>query len=554
MTRHTRSFRYGAVAVTAGSLVAASLASVPASAAPQVRGCDSRTNNTYDKFLECVTLDGVVAHLEEFQAIADANDGNRADQTPGYQASVDYVVETLEAAGWSAEVVPFSYAAADVALEQLTPVQAEYTAFDAVGTGEGDVSGTVVPVDINLSTETNRANSSGCEVTDFEGLDFSGEADIALLQRGTCPFSTKVVNAEAAGAEAAVLFNQGDDNPAAGDRLGPVSPTLAPFTVGIPAVGTTFAAGEALAQAGATASVVVDFFDAQSFNVIGELAGRTDDNIVMAGAHLDSVPAGPGINDNGTGSAALLEIAQQLSRTRQQNTVRFAWWGAEELGLIGSTEWIGQRSEEELGLIGSSEWVGQRTPEELDDIALYMNFDMIGSPNYYFGVYDANESSFPAPVVVPEGSEAIEATFESFFTLRGEPYDDSEFSGRSDYQAFIENGIPSGGLFTGAEVVKTEEQEAIWGGFAGESFDQCYHQVCDTIENYDAHALEVNSDAVAFAVLTYAASTESVNGVDGRRVPGRFLVPAPAGPEFSFAGPLGGDDHGHDHDRESVSE
>ena len=120
----------------------------------------------------------------------------------------------------------------------------------------------------------------------------------------------------------------------------------------------------------------------------------------MAGAHLDSVPAGPGINDNGSGSAALLEVAQQMAKTKPQNTVRFAWWGAEELGLIGSTE-----------------WVAQRNAAELEEIALYLNFDMIGSPNYYFGVYDANESSFEAPVVVPVGSTDIEQTFEEFYTL-----------------------------------------------------------------------------------------------------------------------------------------
>ncbi len=176
---------------------------------------------------------------------------------------------------------------------------------------------------------------------------------------------------------------------------------------------------------------------------------------------------------------------------------------------------------------------------------------MIGSPNYYFGVYDANESSFVAPVAVPDGSTDIEKTFESFYTLRGEPYDDSAFSGRSDYQAFINNGIPSGGLFTGAEVVKTPEQEAIWGGTAGEQFDPCYHLACDTIDNYDPHALEVNSDAVAFAVFTYAASTQDVNGVKGAKIPGNFRIPAPAGPEHTFAGPLGGDDHGHDHDHVS---
>ncbi len=192
-----------------GVLLGAALVVAPSSgAAPATAGCDTRTNNTYQKLLECVRLDGVVEHLEEFQAIADANGGTRADQTPGYEASVDYVVEVLEAAGWSADVVPFTYDAADIILRQLTPVTADYVGYEAVGTGEGDVTGNVIPVDINLAGD--RANTSGCEAGDFTGLNFTGSTDIALLQRGTCPFSTKALNAEAAGAEAVVLFNQGD--------------------------------------------------------------------------------------------------------------------------------------------------------------------------------------------------------------------------------------------------------------------------------------------------------------------------------------------------------
>ncbi len=134
-------------------------------------------------------------------------------------------------------------------------------------------------------------------------------------------------------------------------------------------------------------------------------------------------------------------------------------------------------------------------------------------------------------MVVPPGSEALEDVFESYYTLVTEPYDDTEFSGRSDYEAFILAGIPSGGLFTGAEVVKTPQQEEIWGGEAGEQFDPCYHEECDTFDNVNEHALEVNSDAIAFAVLTFAYSTESVNGVHGQRVPGSQALPAPAGPE-----------------------
>jgi Zn-dependent M28 family amino/carboxypeptidase len=526
------SARKGAVALLSGGvLLLAGLATMPANAAPVQSGCDARTNNTYQKLLECVRLEGVREHQAALQAIADANGGTRAEGTPGYTASVDYVLGVLAAAGWDAAKVPFNYQATDTLLQQLTPVNATYPTGGFTGTGEGDVTGNVIPVDINLTGD--RASTSGCEASDFAGIDFSGANDIALIQRGGCNYSFKAINAEAAGAEAVIVFNQGD-TVGAGDRFGLVIGTLGgQNVVDIPVVGATFEQGQALAAAGSTARVKVDFVTKTSYNVIAELAGRNDDNVVMAGAHLDSVPAGPGINDNGSGSAALLEVAEATSKLRPENTIRFAWWGAEEEGLLGSTAWVEDQSQ-----------------EELDRIALYLNFDMIGSPNYIFMVYDANESSFEAPagVTIPEGSEAIERVFESFYTLRGEPYDDSQFSGRSDYQAFINNGIPSSGLFTGAEVRKTEEQEAIWGGTAGEQFDPCYHLACDTYANNSDHALEVNSDAVAFAVLTFAYSTETVNGVVGKKVPGNFTIPAPAGPEHTFGGPLGGDSvHDHDH-------
>ena len=210
--------------------------------------------------------------------------------------------------------------------------------------------------------------------------------------------------------------------------------------------------------------------------MIAEKRRRRDGNVVMAGAHLDSVPAGPGIQDNGSGSAALLEVAQNLRRHRPYNTLRFAWWGAEELGLIGSTAWVANLSD-----------------EELDEIALYLNFDMIGSPNYFIGVYDADESSYDAPVVVPDGIDRHRGRLRVVLHARGRPYDDTEFSGRSDYQAFINNGIPASGLFTGAEVLKTAEQATIWGGVIGEQFDQCYHLACDTYANISEEALAVNT-------------------------------------------------------------
>ncbi|HXV32513.1 MAG TPA: M28 family metallopeptidase [Gaiellaceae bacterium] len=486
-------------------------------AAGNDQACENRSNNTYRKVLECVTLEGVREHQAAFQAIADANGGTRAAGTPGYTGSVEYVVSRLEAAGWDVTLneFPFTYLPPPT-LQQLTPVNAMYATGAYTGSGTGTVQGNVIPVDINLVPP--RASTSGCEATDFNGINWGGPNDIALIQRGTCSFGIKAINAQNAGAEAVIIFNQGD-TPL---REGLIVGTLLPDGAGvvIPVVGGSFANGEALSQPGSTARIQVDPAESRpQVNVIAEKKSTRPlgkGNVVMAGAHLDSVQAGPGIQDNGSGSAALIEVAEQLARVNPANTLRFAWWGAEEAGLIGSTAYVNGLSQ-----------------EEKDEIALYLNFDMIGSPNYIFMTYDGDESGFPAPpgVPIPDGSIQIEKTFESFYTLAGEPYDDAQFSGRSDYQAFILNDIPAGGLFTGAEVPKTPEQAAIWGGTAGQQYDPCYHLACDTYDNISLHALDVNSDAVAFAVMTYMYSTQSINGVKGKQVPGGFDIPAPAGPE-----------------------
>jgi Zn-dependent M28 family amino/carboxypeptidase len=523
------------LSVSVAALFSVALLPGHAAAAKSDR-CEKRANNTYKKLLRCVTLEGVREHQKAFQRIADNNDdpfypGTRAAGTEGYSDSVKYVARKLKRAGYKVKLDPvdfeFNFPAT---LRQLTPVQAEYETGVFTGSGSGTVEGQVIPVDINLTPP--RASSSGCEPADFAGIDWSGPADIALIQRGTCNFGRKAMNAEQAGAEAVIIFNQGDTPDREALIVADASTLEDGTTVShnIPVVGASFADGEALAQPGSTAFVeVVPPETRTDYNVIAEKRGKNDDNVVMAGAHLDSVIEGPGINDNGSGSAALLETAQNMAKVKTPNTVRFAWWAAEELGLIGSTDYVEGLSQ-----------------AERDRIALYLNYDMVGSPNYIFMVYDADESTFPAPegVPIPAGSEAIEDLYESYYTLIGEPYDDTEFSGRSDYQAFIENDIPSGGLFTGAEEIKTPEQQAIWGGIAGEQFDPCYHEACDTFANVNLHALDVNSDLIAFAQLTFAYSTEAVNGVPGRRVPGkRVELPPPAGPEGTFA-EEGGGGHG----------
>jgi hypothetical protein len=518
-------------------LLLSALLPLPAAVAAPADACERQTNNTYRKLLECVTLEGVREHQAALQEIADNNDdpfypGTRAVGTEGYADSVEYVAGLLKDAGYEVTLDPvefdFNFPAT---LRQLTPVQATYETGVFTGSGSGTVEGQVIPVDINLTPP--RASTSGCEAADFAGIDWSGDADIALVQRGTCFFGDKAHNAELAGAEAVIIFNQGNTPDREGLIVADATSITLPdgstgeITHNIPVVGASFADGVALSQPGSTAFIeVVPPERRTAFNVIAELPGKNEDNVVMAGAHLDSVIEGPGINDNGSGSAALLETALMMAKLKPENTLRFAWWAAEEIGLLGSTDYV-------EGL----------SPAERDRIALYMNYDMVGSPNYIFMVYDADESTFPAPdgVTIPPGSTAIEDLYESYYTLVGEPYDDTAFDGRSDYQAFIDNGIPSGGLFTGAEEIKTEQQEAIWGGTAGEQFDPCYHLACDTFANVNLHALDVNSDLIAFAMLTFAYSTESVNDVPGKRVPGPPLnLPAPAGPEGTFVESDGG--------------
>ena len=491
-----------ASAAGALALTGVVLTSSPATA---TETCEQRANNTVEKLLHCVKVSGVTEHLDALQGIADANGGNRASGTPGYTASADYVAGKAEAAGYTVTRQSFEFPFFSVDAEsfrQAGPAPTDYVAGTDFTTmtfsGSGTVAGAVVtPVDIGAAAPTS-TSTSGCEAEDFAGFP---AGSVALMQRGTCGFGDKVANAAAAGASAAIIFNRGEGE----DGVEVFTGTLgAPGA--IPAIGTSFAVGAGLSGATVDLSVTTTSGTRTTENVLAELPGaKTTDNVVMAGAHLDSVVEGPGINDNGTGTAAILEVAEMMAKAKPTNTVRFAWWGAEELGLLGSTHYVETLTDEQRGAIG-----------------LYLNFDMVGSPNFVRFVYDGDQSTFPAPegFVVPPGSAEIEDVFQEYYDARGLAYEDSEFNGRSDYEAFALAGIPAGGLFTGAEGLKTEEQAARYGGTAGQAYDACYHLACDTITNIDREVLDQNADAIAYATLTLAYSTELVNGVPGRPAPG----------------------------------
>ena len=406
MPHHRLASRKGALRLAAlGSAAALTITLLPgqAASARSAPACDTRSNNTYQKLLLCVTLEGVREHQQALQKIADNSTdpvypGTRAAGTDGYADSVDYVAGLLEDAGYEVTLDPveitFNFPAT---LRQLTPVEAEYETGVFTGSGSGVVEGNVIPIDISLEKGELAVSTSGCEAADFAGIDWSGPNDIALVQRGTCFFGTKAYYAEQAGAEAVIIFNQGNTPEReelvrrGRDQRRPADPggTRTRSRTASRWWAQASPTGSPCPQPGSTAFVEVLPAETRTdYNVIAELPGKNEDNVVMAGAHLDSVIEGPGINDNGSGSAALLETALLMANLNPENTLRFGWWAGEEQGLVGSTDYVEGLSQ-----------------AERDRIALYMNYDMVGSPNYIFMVYDADESTFPAPedVTIPAG-------------------------------------------------------------------------------------------------------------------------------------------------------
>ncbi|MEU0879901.1 M28 family metallopeptidase [Lentzea sp. NPDC005914] len=439
------------------------------------------------KLAKKVTTEGVNRHLIALQRIGDRNGGTRAALTPGYDASVDYVAGKLRDEGFIVSTPTFSFdiPVTDAELARVDGVN--YQALIMAASPQTPVGGITGPLRVVPEDTT-----TGCEASDFAGQDFTGS--IALIRRGGCTFAQKHLNAFAAGAIAVLVSN---------NVAGPLSNVTLTDPGKIPVGGISQADGTTLiGKAGASVTVDMRFHTESRTqrNITAQTrTGRTN-NVVMAGSHLDSVEAGPGINDNGSGSAALLETALQLgSRPKVDNAIRFAWWGAEERGLIGSTQ-----------------YVRSLTFEQQLDIALYLNFDMIASPNAAYFIYDGDNSDGVGSPAGPYGSAQIEKAFADYFVATGVPTEGTDFSGRSDYGEFIAQGIPAGGLFTGAEGVKTAAQAAKWGGTAGAAYDACYHSKCDNLGNLDRVALGRNAGAVAFVTATYGVSTEDVNGVPPR--------------------------------------
>ncbi|KAI0164666.1 aminopeptidase Y [Xylariaceae sp. FL1272] len=426
-----------------------------------------------------IDIDNLMAKAQALQDIAYATPGrNRDYKTIGHNHTVDWIVKELkDATGdyYDIEVAPTEFIVPrDPAPFVYGGVTYEGKPMSKTEGGPfGEVDAPVVVV-ANL----------GCDAADYPA---ELEGAIALIARGTCTFELKSQLAGSAGAVGALIYNpEGNYNVVAG-TLGVGEGTVP--TIGIHYDNATTIKAHLVTNPDDTGALSVVTYVQYSMNVIATSKGGDQNNIYVLGAHADSVEAGPGINDDGSGTIALLEIASQLSRFEVKNAVRFAWWTGEEYGKLGSFY-----------------YTDHLTPVENARIRLYNNFDMVASPNYVLGIYDGDGSAFN--LSGPTGSAEAERLFEDYFTAEGLPFTASEFSGRSDYAGFIDAGIPSGGLFSGADGNKTAEEAALFGGQAGIIYDPNYHTALDTVDNLNPTCFMQMTKAIAHSVAVYGRSWE----------------------------------------------
>ncbi|GIF76981.1 M20/M25/M40 family metallo-hydrolase [Asanoa siamensis] len=475
--------RKTAISLTA-LLGAALIAPTPAAAEPR---------NDSQALRDAVTVDGLMRHTRAFQRIAETNGNSRASGTTGYDRSASYVSDLLTSAGLRVTQQEFTFTfykeVTPAVVAQVSPTPRNYAAFTADYSPTGDVTGAIVPTNDILIPPgaTPSSSSSGCEAADFIPASPS-QRQIALVQRGTCDYRTKVINAAAAGYDAVIIFNEGQPG-----RQDAIPGTLSE-PAAIPATLVSYASGAELyaAAQGGTAvgrvATTTEIRPATTRNVFAETVGGNANEVVIAGAHLDSVAKGPGVNDNGSGVAALLEIAVQSAKlqTTTRQKMRFAFWGAEEFGSLGAQHYVDSLSSAQLA-----------------SISAYLNFDMLGSANFVRFLYDGDGSE-TGGAAGPAGSATIETTFANYFAAQRLPVKKTAFEFRSDYGPFFDAGVPVGGVHSGFDGLKTAEEAAIFGGTVGAQYDPCYHQACDNLGNVNTTVLHQLADAAAHSIVTLA--------------------------------------------------
>jgi hypothetical protein len=475
--------RYAVLAACAATLVVAPSAWATNGHHPK----PSPKSKEAREFVSDVGLRKIVRHQAALQRIARRNGDTREVLSGGYTESLDYVVKKLRRYGYRPEINMFNFPFwAETAPAVLNRVAPPPTKVYRYGTAADDGSPNVDFITLGYAgtgTLTNAkvvatndiidpppavagASTSGCEDADFPA---NTAGNVVLIQRGTCAFVDKAERAQRLGAAGVIIFNDG----VGAGRQNPVF-VLNQVDLHIPAVISSFALGNELYQAiKAGQDVRVDFSTFGALQdrflpqVLAETRGGDRNNVLVVGAHLDSVPAGPGINDDGSGVATLLAQARAMARHDNakniRQKIRFMWFGAEENGLVGSQYYAHNLSDAEV--------------KKIDGM---LDYDMLASSNYVRFLYDGDGSE-PGNEQFqgPPGSGLIEKVQDDWFKSKGLATDRVPFDGRSDYVGFTDRGIPAGGIFAGAEQPKTAEQEAIYGGAAGSAYDPCYHEICD---------------------------------------------------------------------------
>jgi aminopeptidase Y len=286
-----------------------------------------------------------------------------------------------------------------------------------------------------------------------------------------------VTNLGLLGAAGAIIYNNVPGEGVLQGTMGSVNPNQI-VTIGVSYEKGKIWAGALAKNLTLTASFFINSFvkNVNTFTLIAETAYDDANNIVMLGAHSDSVSAGSGI-------ISLIQVALALSNFNVTNKVRFAWWAGEEEGLLGS-----------------GYYVSQLTLTENSQIRLFMDYDMMASRNYAYQVYNASDD------INHVGSAALKQLYIDFYTANNVNYTLIPFDGRSDYDGFIKNGIAGGGVATGVEGIKMPEEALLFGSIAGQAYDPCYRQLCDDTSNLNFKAWVLNTKLIAHSVATYAAS------------------------------------------------
>eukprot|EP00026_Physarum_polycephalum_P006730 Phypoly_transcript_06781.p1 GENE.Phypoly_transcript_06781~~Phypoly_transcript_06781.p1 ORF type:complete len:574 (+),score=91.52 Phypoly_transcript_06781:50-1723(+) len=464
---------------------------------------------------DSLEVQNVMGHLTQLLAIAySAGNGSRS-VVDAYNASAHYVIDTLSKTGDFCNIqtqyfnVPIYEELSSPTLTQTAPFNISYVlGRDFSGTRYGG-NGTY-----DLSATAIVAANNGCNLTDFQG-NFTG--NFAVVFDGACTQYQKALNAEQVGAIAILIVNN-KGNPLANWRVRSVTWNDTTQLVQIPVLGITYSLGLTLQEQAGTSlrlSTNTTVYVANTFNVFCLTKHGSADEIIVMGAHLDSVPEGPGINDNGSGSSTILEVALEMERRRLafKSKILFAWWGAEEIGLLGSRYFVNQ-------MITQGQ-EGHPTPPfsqtdylptlTANNTLLNLNFDMLGSPNY---VRQVQNSTAQTPRV-NDASYRIEQLFEEFFATRRTSYEITPMVSGSDFVPFIENGWPAGALATGAGAIKTVAERDVYGGLANAPLDPCYHLSCDTTANIAQDVLQDMSKAAAYVVQKLAEQNNLRNFLYG---------------------------------------